>query len=1285
MVSAGIIYNYNMFTGTGGDFTGNPVAGTTYYVASALPPGLSVVAGAGELAAYTGANVNFNLAETIRGGETPYAFSGTVPTGLTLNPNGMLSGAVATAGSYPFTLRVTDATSPDALTLDAEYTLVVTDPDPLAAQLNLGNAKVGKAVNIALAETISGGVPPYTFAVTASATLPTGFSLTDGVLSGTAAAAGTLTFAITATDALGTTLPASYTLEAVESVGFTDDDPEEPTSGVTVDCLTPDGVYPRTCNQIASSASTVTWDNSWYYVTGNVTLSAGAIVNGKVSLILGDGATLTAQAPMYNAGINVTAGNSLTVYSQSAGSGTLTVTAGMYGAGIGGSQNEIGGIVNIYGGVISAQGGSRGSGIGGGRYGNGGTLTVGGGTVTATGGFSGAGIGGGESGDGGIVTVNAGTVNATGGFYSAGIGAGQNGIGGAVTINGGTVNATGYDGTPGIGAYNTSSQGTLTVGANVEVKAGSSSTLTDADIQNPNGETSISLATAYRYYAFRVIGPTPLAQTASALAAYTGEVAAFDLAETVSGGTAPYTFALKEGESLPAGFTLSDTILTNDAASVGGTFVMTVTDFGSPAQVANFTYTLTVSAPEPLAATQTDLGSVVKGAAFAANLNTRVSGGIPPYTFALAQGSSLPDGFTFEDGVISGAPTASGNYPFTMVVTDGASPEPQVLEATYTIRASANPNQLTQIVSDLPEALAGFEYYQALGQTIEGGKKPYTFTQKEANGCYPPSGIKLNGSALSGIPTDPGRITTVTLVVTDANGLSTEATYNLNVEPGFVQTFTANGVEWKFALFSNPNTHQDRVVICDNNGPAIDRATEGAIVIPSSYGRTSPVACLGDMAFYLCTNLTSVTIPNGVLAIGDMAYASCSNLVSVRIPSSVVQMGDWVFDESGLETVYVDPGDIARVRGLIEGTDYDVSGLEFIEVRDVAFNANYDGGGATTNMMRYGQAVGTLPVLAREHYTFLGWFTAAEGGEQISAETQVTQNATYYAHWAIDTFTVTFAKNDGTDAVVESRRVAYGERVGTLPDDPTRDGYAFFHWWTEPGNNAGTTASALTTVTADVTYYAHWNPRSYTVRFLKNDGTDTVVRNLTTSYGQTLGTLPTPTREGYTLAGWFTAAEDGEQIDSSTLVEGDVDYYAHWTPDSVEDWPEDTSTVAGQTAGEAFEITGDLAGVSAKALADWAKGAGNVAYGDKGDIIPEAFLLNCANTAAAVTAATPVAQEAIKITAITIVNGVPQLTYPATYGNGQVVLQGSANIGASASWHDGKQANDRFFKTVLKP
>ena len=68
----------------------------------------------------------------------------------------------------------------------------------------------------------------------------------------------------------------------------------------------------------------------------------------------------------------------------------------------------------------------------------------------------------------------------------------------------------------------------------------------------------------------------------------------------------------------------------------------------------------------------------------------------------------------------------------------------------------------------------------------------------------------------------------------------------------------------------------------------------------------------------------------------------------------------------------------------------------------------------------------------------------------------------------------------------------------------------------------------------------------------------------------------------------------------------------------------------------------------------------------------------------AVATATEEAEAAIRITAIAIVDGEPQLTYVGEYGNGQVVLRGSASIGASASWHDGKQSGDRFFKTVLR-
>ena len=49
--------------------------------------------------------------------------------------------------------------------------------------------------------------------------------------------------------------------------------------------------------------------------------------------------------------------------------------------------------------------------------------------------------------------------------------------------------------------------------------------------------------------------------------------------------------------------------------------------------------------------------------------------------------------------------------------------------------------------------------------------------------------------------------------------------------------------------------------------------------------------------------------------------------------------------------------------------------------------------------------------------------------------------------------------------------------------------------------------------------------------------------------GAPVGTLPTPTRSSHTFAGWFTAASGGTQVTASTVVTGDVTYYAHWYDD----------------------------------------------------------------------------------------------------------------------------------------
>ena len=148
----------------------------------------------------------------------------------------------------------------------------------------------------------------------------------------------------------------------------------------------------------------------------------------------------------------------------------------------------------------------------------------------------------------------------------------------------------------------------------------------------------------------------------------------------------------------------------------------------------------------------------------------------------------------------------------------------------------------------------------------------------------------------------------------------------------------------------------------------------------------------------------------------------------------------------------------------------------------VTFNANGGSVSPASRSVASGAAVGTLPTPTRSGYIFEGWWTAANGGAQVSASTKVTGNVTYYAHWAKGTFyTVTFDVRGGSlGGASKTRSVLSGSAVGELPtpthasvvsSDNTWD-YEFIGWYTEA--NHGVKVGSRTIVTSDVTYYACW-------------------------------------------------------------------------------------------------------------------------------------------------------------------------------------------------------------------
>ena len=92
------------------------------------------------------------------------------------------------------------------------------------------------------------------------------------------------------------------------------------------------------------------------------------------------------------------------------------------------------------------------------------------------------------------------------------------------------------------------------------------------------------------------------------------------------------------------------------------------------------------------------------------------------------------------------------------------------------------------------------------------------------------------------------------------------------------------------SMVSNDYKTTDVVTVTQYQG------TDTEVVIPSEI-EGKPVISIGHSAFWDCTSLTSVIIPDGVTSIGDCAFYNCTDLTSVEIPDSVTSIGVHVFGD----------------------------------------------------------------------------------------------------------------------------------------------------------------------------------------------------------------------------------------------------------------------------------------------------------------------------------------------------------------------------------------------------
>ena len=182
------------FTVNATDTTSGAVGSQAYSVSVGLGISPSSL-----LAATVGISTNQTISAIGGTGACTFTVSsGSLPAGLTLSSNGVLSGTPTAGGSFNFTVTAKDsATSPN--TSSTVYSLTVNPPNVTINQTSLPAETVGTAYNQTVSA--SGGTAPYTFTLLPGGTLPTGLTLSAaGLLSGTPSTAGPFTFTLEATD-----------------------------------------------------------------------------------------------------------------------------------------------------------------------------------------------------------------------------------------------------------------------------------------------------------------------------------------------------------------------------------------------------------------------------------------------------------------------------------------------------------------------------------------------------------------------------------------------------------------------------------------------------------------------------------------------------------------------------------------------------------------------------------------------------------------------------------------------------------------------------------------------------------------------------------------------------------------------------------------------------------------------------------------------------------------------------------------------------------------------------
>ena len=178
-----------------------------------------------------------------------------------------------------------------------------------------------------------------------------------------------------------------------------------------------------------------------------------------------------------------------------------------------------------------------------------------------------------------------------------------------------------------------------------------------------------------------------------------------------------------------------------------------------------------------------------------------------------------------------------------------------------------------------------------------------------------------------------------------------------------------------------------------------------------------------------------MTLEKGINIINRNAFKDCTKLNDVKYNGHKTDWENVRVNIAGNDTL------TSRVQYLCD-INFDlnggtINGSDTMETQTVYSNEKLGTAKCYPNDQPF--VVPTDPV--REGYTFLGWYTQAEGGTKYTFTEAVSSNITLYAHWNAHSHTVTLENDENK----KTNSYDYGSSV-SVPTPTKKTGYNFNHW-----------------------------------------------------------------------------------------------------------------------------------------------------------------------------------------------------------------------------------------------